>query len=271
MFAQPQVPARRPASTPFALAFALALLHHSASAFGLDDVTEQARALSRTPNRTDAATLSAALQGLDYDEYRNVQAETIGVARRGAALRAAVLPRRPRLHARAAPRRAGRRQAAALADRPRCLRLQPAEAPAVEPRHRRRRGLSRALPDGAHGLQGRDHRLPRRQLLPRSGRGPALWPLGARAGGGHRGRQRRGIPRLHDDLVRAPGARRRNVDAVCAARRPARHRRLPLRHHAGKEHHHRRAGARLPARTGGDAGPRAADEHVPRRREPAAG
>ena len=73
MFAQPQVPARRPASAPFAFAFALALLHQSASAFGLDDVTEQARALSRTPFRADAATLSAALQGLDYDEYRNIR------------------------------------------------------------------------------------------------------------------------------------------------------------------------------------------------------
>ena len=57
----------------------------------------------------------------------------------------------------------------------------------------------------------------RRRLLSRGGRRhAAVWPVGARTGGGYRIPAARGIPALHVLLVRATGQGLGNHDAVCA-------------------------------------------------------
>ncbi len=71
-------------------------------------------------------------------------------------------------------------------------------------------------------------------------------------------------------LVRpAPGAR--EMTRLCAARQCTRGRCLSLRGASRHRYGDRCAGAAVPARGGGDPGPGAADQHVPQRREPAAG
>jgi glucans biosynthesis protein len=73
MFFRTKGSLRRPLPAPFVLALALALLRNSASAFGLDDVAEQARELARAPYKAHDDALAPWLSGLSYDEYRNIR------------------------------------------------------------------------------------------------------------------------------------------------------------------------------------------------------
>jgi glucans biosynthesis protein len=87
----------------------------------------------------------------------------------------------------------------------------------------------------------------------------------------HRGRLGRRVPALHRVLDRAPGRERHLADVIHAlldSPRATGAYRFTLR--PGDRDRGRRAGAPVPARRRRDAGHRAADQHVPARREPAA-
>ncbi len=241
-----------------------------AAAFGFDDVAAQAAALARQPYQAPPPA-AAGLATLSYDDYRDIRFRPERSRWRdgGSLFQLQFFPL-GRSHTRplrlyelqggqaAGAGRAGRR----LPGRP-CRQRRAAAC--------RRCRLASELPAEPRRPARRADRLSRRQLLPRHRRAAGLRPVGARRGGGHCRRQRRGVPGLHRLLVRAPGPGSARDALLCPARRPARERRLWLRGATRHRYGARRAGPAVPARAGGHARHRAADEHVPGRREPAGG
>ena len=134
----------------------------------------------------------------------------------------------------------------------------------------RLRRRSRALPFERARIQRRADRILGRQLLPRARGRHALRVVGARLGGRHGGRPRRGVSLLPRVLDREARAGRAHAAHVRAARLAARQRRLSVRHDAGRRDRRRGPHAPLSARARRHARHRAAHEHVPVRREPAA-
>ena len=212
----------------------------------------QAAALARQPYKA-APAADARMEALSYDEYRDIRFRPERALWRnsGSLFTVQFFPARARLHPGLAPVRSGQTA--------RCARCRCRPRTSGRPRGA---VMGKTVPpvDGAAGWRmsfplndaGRPdeaHRLSRCELLPRLGRAAALWPVGARLGGGHCRRQGRGVSRLHHLLARAPGPRRTRDALLCAARQPARGRRLSLRGAARHRHGARRAGPAVPARS----------------------
>ena len=212
------------------------------------------------------------LAALSYDDYRDIRFRPERSRWRDSGpVPAAVLPAGPRHHpAAAAVRSAGRPGARAggaglgLPGRPLSPRgVQPLPGAAG---WRLSYPLNRAdQPDELIVFLGASY-------FRALGDEPGVRPVGARPGGRHRRRPGRGIPGLHrrsGSSARRPAPREIRFYALLDGPRVTGAYRFVLR--PGSRHGDRRAGAPVPARGGRDhARHRAAHQHVPGRREPAA-
>ncbi len=203
------------------------------------------------------------LPGLSRDPLRSGQG---AVARPGPEVHRRVLPSRlplqgPRRHLRGGGRPARRRSATARTCSP-STRSQPPH------RRSRLRRLPPPLPAQPAGLFRRGLRLPRRQLFPRGRQGPGLRPVGARPGDQDRATGRRGIPALPPLLAGAAGEgqRRASWSTPCStARAPPRRSASPSG--PAQETVFDTEMALYPRTDITQAGHRAADQHVPVRRQ----
>ena len=120
-------------------------------------------------------------------------------------------------------------------------------------------------------VQGRGRGVPRRELLPRARRRPALRLVGARPRDRHRRRPGRGISRASPSSgSSSPRRMRTTLTLYALLDSPRATRRLSVRRASRRRDGHGRARAHLPARRRRDARHRAAHQHVLLRREPAA-
>ena len=90
--------------------------------------------------------------------------------------------------------------------------------------------LPRALPAERERVQGRARGVPRRELLSRARRRPALWPVGARPRDRHCRRSGRGVSAFTGSGSSSPPPDATTLTIYRAARLAARDRRLSVRH-----------------------------------------
>ena len=200
-----------------------------------------------------------------------LQAGSLALAPRGAAVRDRILSRGTELQGPGQDQRAGRRRRARSAVQSRAVRLRRQRHRSQGDARPRLRGISRALRDQFAEVQGRGRRVSRRQLFSRARQRPALRIVGARPCRRHGARLGRGVSAVRRVLDQTAGARCDRAHDLCAARLPAHDRRLQLRRQARRRHRSRCQGSALPARIRQQARLRAADDDVFLRRKPARG
>ena len=210
----------------------LAVVHGgTVAAFDFDDVAELAQLQARQPYRSSGRKAPAQLQALNYDQYRDIRFRPDRAMWRAgqAAVRGDVLPSR---------------QVSEGAVRinevtPQGTRHIPYRSADFDFGKNKLSpqswgdlgfaGFRVHYPLNGERVQRRARRVPRRELLPRARRRPALRPVGARPGDRHRRRPGRRVPGVHRVLDREARGRRHDADALRAARFAARDRRLSVR------------------------------------------
>ncbi len=159
------------------------------------------------------------------------------VGRHRPAVPGPVLPPRPLLPGRGADLRRRQWRGAAGRVRSQPVRLRADQVrPALAARSRLRR-LAAAFP---HQLRAGHRRLPGCVLFPRDGCRQPVRHVLSRPGDRQRDRARRGVPALLAFLAGAAAPDRHGAHRLRAAGEREHHRCLPLRHLAGRRHHHGR-------------------------------